>query len=119
MKAKEGDTVLTYCPRSSSLKHQGIFSECVVVTAPRTNHPKNIYCSGYARGGVAYAELALTRILHIPLAASEMKKDPILREAVFLRKNFQGTTFPVASIFYTRISIMINKLNLDNEPETL
>lgn len=108
--AKEGDIVLTYCPVSSNVKRQGIFSECSVVLAPQNKHPNNYFCSGFG-GELAYAELDLKKLFAVHLVASQMKKDPLLRETSFVRKNFQATTFPIEKSFYKQIDLMLHKLN--------
>ena len=103
-----GDLVLMYCPRSVRIIGHGIFAECEVVTEPITSSRENWRCSGYSgRHGQApnlgYTELALLRRFKTPLAAKDIKSDPMLKELGFVRRNFQGTTFSVSDIAYERI----------------
>lgn len=117
-KAQKGDFIFMYCPRSVSLKKQGIFALCNITTSIQERHEKNYYCTGFGRTGrgrsvLRYADLNYLKGFKESLIAKEIKNDEILSTAHFVRKNFQGTTFELNEIIFNRIQMLLNKKNIE------
>jgi hypothetical protein len=111
-KALKGDLVLMYCPRSTSITRQGIFAECEVIMTPTMTVEENWRCSGFSGGvgqhsSLGYTVLKFLRRFEVRLIAREIRRDHILKEVGFVRKNFQGTTFTLSKEAYERIITLI------------
>ncbi len=111
--ATEGDLVLLYCPRSVSAARQGIFAEARVLLPPSEKRKENSYCTGYGFGGktrLAYAEIEIIERFVPTLTAKHMKSDPFLARTDLVRRNFQGTTFPIDEKTYQRMKSRLGDL---------
>ena len=94
------DIILLYCPRSVDDKRQGVFAEARISRAPSANDQNNSRCSGY---GLLYVPIEVQRRFLSPVTAKDMKSDPVLKTASFIRRNFQGTSFQLQEASYKRI----------------
>lgn len=99
--AATGDVIVLYCPRSVSASRQGVFAEAVISAPPDMARKENSLCSGY---GLLYVPIKIQRRFPFPVTANDMKRDPLLSKSPFVRRNFQGTTFPLEEKLYKRIS---------------
>ena len=100
-KASNGDRIFMYCPRKLSAARQGIFVECELVSTPFSRQEENYRCSGYGQHfgrekSLGFTELKVVRYFEKHLTAKEMKRDSLLKEIGFVRRNFQGTTFSLS-----------------------
>lgn len=100
--AIRGDRIFMYCPRALSATKQGIFAECELVTEPLPKIEENYRCSGFGRtfgtaGSLRYVELKVIQKFQNPPTARQLKRDPVLKNLGFVRRNFQGTTFSVSA----------------------
>jgi predicted RNA-binding protein with PUA-like domain len=115
-KAKKNDLVLMYCPRSVNVKLQGIFALCKLTRNP-DNSDKNYYCSGFGlrakyggKGRLFYAKLKFLKRYDETLTAKELKENPVFCKLPFVRRNFQGTCFPIEwPIFNKLVEILESK----------
>lgn len=111
--AAEGDLLLLYCPRSVSSARQGIFAEARVLFPPHEKRKENSYCTGYGFGAktrLAYAEIEIITRFVPTLTAKHMKADPFLGRTNLVRRNFQGTTFPIELKTYQRMKLLLEEL---------
>lgn len=111
--ATEGDLILLYCPRSVSATRQGIFAEARVLFSPHEKRKENSYCTGYGFGAktrLAYAEIEIVKRFAPTLTAKHMKTDPFLGRTDLVRRNFQGTTFPIELKTYQRMKLRLEEL---------
>lgn len=110
--ATQGDRILFYCPRSTSVSRQGIFAEAEVVSPISSTRSENCHCSGYKAGTIqlSYVDIRIVERFTYNLTAALMKRDPILSRTAIVRKSFQGTTFQLEEKTYDRIRAMLTIL---------
>lgn len=108
--AEKGDVILLYHPRSISYARHGVFAEAVISAPPSKQHKDNPLCSGY---GLLYVPIKIHRRFRLTVTAKDMKCDPILRVAPFVRRNFQGTSFRLEESHYKRI-VKIAETKMEN-----
>ena len=101
----KGDIILLYFPRSAGASRQGVFAECMVAEQPSDTNKQNYLCSGYGLGVtfLRHVPIKITKRFNPTVTARDMKRDPILMNVGFVRKNFQGTTFKLTKSVYLRI----------------
>lgn len=107
--AEKGDVILLYCPRSESTARQGVFAESVIETEPsKENH---FLCSGFGVGkeSLWHVHIKIKRRFKPALTAADMKSDPVLMSAGFVRRNFQGTIFFLQEILSERVLFLAEK----------
>jgi hypothetical protein len=94
--AQVNDTVLFYFPRAISYPDHGIFAEGIVTSLPSPRRDANP-CGGFGLrdrlGPLRYVDVRIAQRFKPPLTAREMKRDQVIGSALFVRRNFQGTTF--------------------------
>ena len=122
-KAKKGDKIFMYLPRSKSVASQGIFMLCEVISQPDVKHKENWQCSFYGHGrggasaiglkhnGLGYFSLKPIERFKNHLSAAEMKRDPLLSTLGVVRRNFQGTTFMLEKEYYDEILRILREKN--------
>lgn len=112
IKARRGDNLLLYCPRSVSQSSQGIFASGIIDSDPSDKLPENVHCRGFGlspqKGSLRYVTFSSIQRFNSPLTAKEMKLNPKLAFAPFIRRNFQGTAFLVESAFAAEILFQIH-----------
>lgn len=108
--ARAGDLVYLYCPRSANSKLQGVFGLATVVEAPSKRHTKNAYCSGFGHPELKllYCELRITKRFENRLSASDIKSVNQLSRELFVRRNFQGTSFKVSDLGAATLLTLLN-----------
>ena len=104
-RAAIGDRIFMYCPRSAKSLRYGVFAECELTTAPYSNPDERHRCSMFGRRTefLGYAELKVVRLFKETITSQQMKRDALLRQANFVRRSFQGTTFAVTHEVAARI----------------
>lgn len=104
LEAKQGDLVLFYCPRASSVKKQGIYAQGVIEYGPEKTHKNNYLCSAYGtnsvKGRLYYAAICVQTVFVENLKFSTLRHLPSMVDSGFVRKNSQGTTFRVTEAQY-------------------
>ncbi len=107
----KGDVILLYCPRTASEARQGVFAQAVISESPDDKNKHNNLCSGYGLGTkpLRHVPITITRRFDPAVTAKDMKRDVIMMNAGFVRKNFQGTTFRLDGSMFRRIIEMATK----------
>lgn len=104
LEAKQGDLVLFYCPRASSVKKQGIYAQGIIEYGPEKTHKNNYLCSAYGatnvKGRLYYAAISIQTVFFENLKFSTLRHLPSMIGSVFVRRNSQGTTFKVTEAQY-------------------
>jgi hypothetical protein len=106
--ASPGDRLLLYRARSGAATRSGLFAEYEVARlgtppAAGSGSPGELAAGGYCSGPLVYSELALVRRIEPRLTATAMRKDLMLTQAQFLKRNFQGTVFELKKHEYIRL----------------
>jgi predicted RNA-binding protein with PUA-like domain len=97
--ADAGDKILFYCPRTASLRHQGIYALSVLKAKPRKVCEDNYLCSGYgafgSKGKLYYVPVTVIKVFSENLKFSRVRHLPEMRNSAFVRRNSQGTVFKI------------------------
>lgn len=118
LSAEKGDLILLYCPRSASGARQGVFAESVIETAPGKGN--DLLCSGYgiSKESLRHVRIKIKRRFKPTVTAKDMKRDPVLMFAGFVRKNFQGTIFSLPDSLFKRIISLAEEKTEKHDTET-
>lgn len=120
IEARVNDLVLFYFPRAVSFADQGIFAEGVVTSVPSMTR-RDDPCAGYGirdhLGPLRHVNVAIRRRFRPALTTKDMKADPGLSGAKFMRRNFQGTTFRLDQAVYARIVTLAGAKVQNSDPE--
>jgi hypothetical protein len=103
--AGEGDKIAMYLTLSVSEADHGVFAFFVV---RRIDPTRNQECRGFGSLTVGgrfdvFAEIVRVGKARAPVKLGDIKKDPMLRQAAFVRRNLQGTVFPLNENEYERL----------------
>lgn len=106
IEAQVNDVVVFYFPRAVSFADHGVFAEGVVTSVPSMTKRDNP-CAGYGDrdqlGPLRHVNVTITRRFRPALTTKDMKADPALAKANFMRRNFHGTTFRIEYTIYARV----------------
>lgn len=107
----KGDVILLYCPRSASFARQGVFAQAVISDPPNDKNKDNNLCSGYGLGvtPLRHVPIKITKRFKPAVTAKDMKRDDVMMNVGFVRKNFQGTTFRLEESVFRRIVELATK----------
>lgn len=116
--AKSGDVLAMYCTASVGEGRQGIFAQYTILAFdPMKDSECKAYGSyaGFQMEGKntrpCYATMRQTALYANPLSAAEMRRDPVLRGAGFVRRNFQGTFFVAKEAQFLRLTELLELKN--------
>lgn len=112
--AQIGDELAMYCTASAAEERRGIFA---IYEIRDFDSGKDLQCkefgafAGFQLDGRAarpcYAGMERKALFQIPLSVAAMRRDPILKEAAFLRRNFQGTFFAASPAQFARMKKLL------------
>ena len=111
--ATSEDRVYMYVPRGQCGRRHGICGLCSIKAPPKGNHKLEHICRPYTAYGkkLMYTELVVQHVYTNPLTAKMMKYDFQLSQANFVRRNFQGTLFPLSKSHAMHIDRLVHKVN--------
>lgn len=111
--AQVGNYVFIYCPRSSSVKSQGIYALCKITTQPDAYHTQSVRCKTYKYKGesLKYAHIELVESYKEHLTIKKMKENKFTQNFSIIKRNFQGTLFELTGSEFKAILSMLKKIN--------
>lgn len=116
LRASLGDSVLFYLPRSVNQSRHGVYAVYEIASEIDLKHAKNHYCSAYRakHEALKYAEVRPLNHFNKALSCKAMKESA-LKDAAFVRRNFQGTIFEISP---DQFQLVVRMLKAINEQES-
>jgi hypothetical protein len=106
-----GDTVIMYCAHNASRKKQGVFGIFSVDFIDLENQSDCSSFGSFVGKKLIKVFLIRENIFDISLKLADMKRDSILANAQFIRRNCQGTYFEINETLSERIKYLLKSSN--------